>query len=59
MPLAQVHGINVAFMVSTIGCAVAIILALFLGKDPAVEAAKRAAARGEVTPEARPAMIGE
>jgi EmrB/QacA subfamily drug resistance transporter len=59
VPVAQVHGINVALMVSTIGCAVAIVLALFLGKDPAVEAAKRAAARGEVTPEARPAMIGE
>jgi EmrB/QacA subfamily drug resistance transporter len=58
-PVAQVHGINVAFTVSMIGCAAAIVLALFLGKDPAVEAAKRAKARGEVTPEARPAVIGE
>ena len=59
VPVAQVHGINVAFVVSTIGCAVAIVLALFLGKDPAVEAAKRSEARGEMAPEARPAMIGE
>ena len=59
VPVAQIHGINVAFTVSTIGCAVAIVLALFLGKDPAIEAAKRAAARGEVAPEARPAVIGE
>jgi EmrB/QacA subfamily drug resistance transporter len=59
VPVAQVHGINVAFTVSMIGCAAAIVLALFLGKDPAVEAAKGAKARGEVAPEARPAVIGE
>ncbi len=61
LPLAQVHGINVAFVVSMLGCAVAIVLALFVGKDPAVEAAKRATARGEAAPEAepRPALIGE
>ncbi len=59
VPVAQTHGINVAFVVSMIGCALAILLALFLGKDPAVEAAKRAAARGEAVPEARPAVIGE
>jgi EmrB/QacA subfamily drug resistance transporter len=59
VPLAQTYGVNVAFVVSMIGCAVAIVLALFVGKDPAVEAAKRAAARGEATPEARPAMVGE
>jgi EmrB/QacA subfamily drug resistance transporter len=59
VPVAATHGINVAFTVSMIGCAVAIVLALFLGKDPAVEAAKRATARGEAAPEARPAVIGE
>lgn len=58
-PVAQTHGVNVAFVVSMIGCAVAIALALFLGKDPAVEAAKRAAARGEAAPQARPAVISE
>ncbi|HEX6800294.1 MAG TPA: DHA2 family efflux MFS transporter permease subunit [Ktedonobacterales bacterium] len=60
LPVAQTHGINVAFIVSMIGCAVAIVLALFIGKDPAVEAAKRAAASSEAAPqEPRPAMVGE
>jgi EmrB/QacA subfamily drug resistance transporter len=59
VPVAQVHGINVAFTVSMIGCGAAIVLALFLGKDPAVEAAKHAKVRGEAAPEARPAVIGE
>jgi EmrB/QacA subfamily drug resistance transporter len=59
VPVAQTHGINVAFTVSMIGCAAAIVLALFLGKDPAIEAAKNAAARGELAPEARPAVVGE
>jgi EmrB/QacA subfamily drug resistance transporter len=60
LPLAQTHGINVAFLISMAGCAVAIVLALFVGKDPAVEAAKRAAARGEEpSTEPRPAMISE
>lgn len=58
-PQAQTYGITVAFAVSTIGCAVAIVLALFIGKDPSVEAAKLAAARGEVKPEARPMAMGE
>ena len=59
VPVAQTHGVNVAFVVSMIGCAIAMVLALFLGKDPAVEAAKQAAARGEAAPEVRPAVIGE
>ena len=59
IPVSQTHGINIAFTVSMIGCAAAIVLALFLGKDPAIEAAKRATARGEPAPEARPAVIGE
>ncbi len=59
LPYAQTYGVNYAFLVSMIGCAVAIVLAIFVGKDPAVEAAKRAAARGEKAPEARPAVIGE
>ncbi|HKS69235.1 MAG TPA: MFS transporter, partial [Ktedonobacterales bacterium] len=60
LPVAQTQGINVAFVISMIGCAVAIVLALFIGKDPAVEAAKRAAARGEAAPqEPRPALVGE
>jgi hypothetical protein len=58
VPIATTHGLNVAFVISMIGCAAAIVLALFLGKDPAVEAARRSAARGEgVAP--RPAVLGE
>jgi hypothetical protein len=59
VPVAQVHGINIAFTISMLGCAAAIVLALFLGKDPAVEAAQRAKTSGGVAPEARPAVIGE
>lgn len=58
-PQAQTFGITVAFTVSTIGCAAAMVLALFIGKDPAIEAAKRAAARGEAAQEAQPRVMGE
>jgi len=41
-----------------IGCGIATVLAIFLGKDPAVEASKKAAERGEsISPQ--PAMVGE
>jgi EmrB/QacA subfamily drug resistance transporter len=59
VPQAQTYGITVAFAVSTIGCAMAIVLALFIGKDPAVEAARQAAARGEAAPETRAMPMGE
>src|SRR5262249_38163275 len=59
VPQAQTFGITVAFAVSTIGCAAAIVLALFIGRDPSIEAAKQAAARGEVTSEGRPMVMGE
>ena len=58
-PQAQTYGITVAFAVSTVGCAVAIVLALFIGKDPSIEAAKQAAARSDTAPEARPMVMGE
>lgn len=58
-PQAQTYGITVAFAVSTAGCAVAVVLALFIGKDPSIEAAKQAAVRGELAPEARPMVMGE
>ncbi|MFI5273997.1 MAG: DHA2 family efflux MFS transporter permease subunit [Ktedonobacterales bacterium] len=57
-PVAATHGLNAAFVVSMIGCAVAIALAFFIGRDPAIEAAKRVSARGERV-EPRPAIIGE
>ena len=57
-PMAATHALNDTFWVSLIGCAVATVLALFAGRDPAVEAAKRARAKGE-TVATRPAIIGE
>ncbi|HEY7832581.1 MAG TPA: DHA2 family efflux MFS transporter permease subunit [Ktedonobacterales bacterium] len=59
VPVAQTYGINVAFVVSMVGCAVSIVLALFLGQDPAVKAAREAKARGEVVASERPAILGE
>lgn len=59
VPFAQTYGINVAFVISMIGCAVSVVLALFLGRDPAVQAAKQAAARGETVVQERPAIMGE
>ncbi len=52
---AIVLGFNDTFLLATIGCAVCIVLALLLGSDPAVEAARRAKERGEAV-EARPAV---
>jgi EmrB/QacA subfamily drug resistance transporter len=45
---AATMGFNDTFMISLIGCAICTVLALFLGRDPAVEAAKAAKKRGEV-----------
>ena len=53
-----VLGLNDAFVLVTIATGICIILAALVGRDPAVEAAKRAAARGE-TVQPRPAMVGE
>lgn len=55
---AFVFGLNDAFVVVTIATGICVVLALLVGRDPAVEAAKRAAARGEKV-EPRPAMVGE
>jgi EmrB/QacA subfamily drug resistance transporter len=59
VPVATTQGLTAAFVISTIGCAVAIVLALFVGKDPNVVALKRTAARGETAVQPRPALIGE
>lgn len=55
---AAVSGINGAFLIALIGTGVCVLVALLIGRDPAVEAAKTATARGESI-EARPAVIGE
>lgn len=57
-PRAATQGLNDTFLISALGCAAGVLLALFVGRDPAVEAAKRAKARGEIV-EARPMIIGE
>ncbi len=41
-------GLNDTFLFALIGCAICAALALFLGRDPAIEAAKAAKKRGEV-----------
>jgi EmrB/QacA subfamily drug resistance transporter len=58
-PHAFVMGLNDTFVVVTIATAVCAVLAIFVGRDPAVEAAKRAAARGEAVPAERPAIVAE
>jgi hypothetical protein len=57
-------GLNDAFTVLLVGSAAAALLALLLGRDPAVEAVKRQAAQGKATqvePVAmeRPVVVGE
>jgi EmrB/QacA subfamily drug resistance transporter len=49
-------GLNDTFLLSLIGCVVCTALAFFLGRDPALEAARRARQRGE-TAEAAPAPM--
>ncbi|HVB21659.1 MAG TPA: DHA2 family efflux MFS transporter permease subunit [Ktedonobacteraceae bacterium] len=44
---AVTMGLNDTFLVSLIGCIVCVVLAFFVGRDPAIEAAKEAKKRGE------------
>lgn len=44
---AVTMGLNDTFFVSLIGCAICVVLAFFVGRDPAIEAAKAAKKRGE------------
>jgi EmrB/QacA subfamily drug resistance transporter len=57
-PHAFVMGLNDTFVVNTIATGVCVLLAIFVGRDPAIEAARRATARGEAAA-ARPAVAGE
>jgi len=60
LPIAATHALNDTFLITMIGCGIAIVLAFFLGRDPSITAARRAAATGEVVTEApRPAMVAE
>jgi EmrB/QacA subfamily drug resistance transporter len=57
---ALTMGINDAFFVVMIGCAALAVVAIFVGTDPNIEAAKRAKARGEEAPKAAsPQFAGE
>jgi len=42
-----VQGLNDTFFVVMVSCAICIVLALFVGRDPAIQAARRANAAGE------------
>ena len=44
---AVTMALNDTFLFALIGCAICAVLALFLGRDPAIEAAKQAKKRGE------------
>jgi len=57
-PNAAAMGFNDTFLLVLIVCGAAVMLALFVGRDPAIEAAKRAKERGE-TIEREPAVISE
>src|SRR5579884_3387223 len=57
---ALTMGLNDTFMFSLIGCVICTVLALFLGRDPALEAAKKAKERGEKVEGEKPvAVLGE
>ncbi|HEY7357338.1 MAG TPA: DHA2 family efflux MFS transporter permease subunit, partial [Ktedonobacterales bacterium] len=56
---ALTAGLNDTFLLSLVGCAICTVLALFLGRDPALEAAKQARKRGEVAEEASIPMPGD
>lgn len=48
---AVTMGLNDTFLIVLIGCAVCTLLACFIGRDPAIEAAKAARKRGETVEE--------
>ena len=52
------QGLNDTFVFAMIATGICVVLALVLGKDPAVEAAKRAQERGE-TVDRQPVLVGE
>ena len=56
---AVTMGLNDTFLFSLIGCAVCAGLALFVGRDPAIEAAKAAKERGEAVEEPPVPVLSE
>ena len=53
------HGFNDTFTLAMIGCAICIVLALFVGRDRAVEAAKQATVSGESVEVKQPSLVAE
>ena len=53
------QGLNDTFTVVVIACAICTVLALFVGRDPAIQAARRAAAAGETVEEKHPALVAD
>jgi hypothetical protein len=53
------QGLNDTFTVVVIACGICAVLALFVGRDPAIQAAKRAAAAGEPVEAKQPTMIAD
>jgi EmrB/QacA subfamily drug resistance transporter len=52
-------GLNDTFTVVVIACGICTVLALFVGRDPAIQAARRAAAAGETVEEKQPALVAD
>ena len=53
------QGLNDAFILTTVSCAICIVLALFVGRDKAIETAKRADVKGETVEIPQPALVAE
>lgn len=56
---AVTMGLNDTFIFVMIACGICALLALMVGRDPAVQEAKAAKARGDVVIEREPAFVGE
>ncbi len=56
---AATIGLNDTFMFALVGCAICAVLALFLGRDPAIEAARAAKERGETVEKPPVSMLSE
>lgn len=56
---ALTMGLNDTFLFALFGSLICVVAALFLGRDPAIEAAREAKKRGETVEEHSPVPIGE
>lgn len=58
-PPAAHQGLNDTFTIVMIACALCAVLALLVGRDPAVEATRHSAAAGEAVEEKRPTLVAD